>query len=172
MPDHLREVVSGLEQKGARIVCGGVPVAGSSFQFANTLLTVSGSKFLQSPRDLQTEAFGPVSLFVQSRDLSQTVEILKQVEGNLTGTIYLSEGDESEYAQIEPVLRRRVGRLLNNRMPTGVAVSPGMNHGGPFPATGHPLFTAVGFPASIERFTALHCYEHVDEGRLPAWLQR
>ena len=29
-------------------------------------------------------------------------------------------------------------------MPTGVAVSPAMNHGGPFPATGHPGFTAVG----------------------------
>ena len=27
-----------------------------------------------------------------------------------------------------------------------------MNHGGPYPATGHPGFTAVGIPASLRRF--------------------
>ena len=41
-----------------------------------------------------------------------------------------------------PALRQHVGRLLNDKMPTGVAVSAAMNHGGPFPATGHPGFTS------------------------------
>ena len=53
--------------------------------------------------------------------------------------------DDALYQDLEPELRRRVGRLLNDKMPTGVAVSPAMNHGGPFPATGHPGFTAVGY---------------------------
>ena len=53
-------------------------------------------------------------------------------------------------------------------MPTGVAVVPSMNHGGPFPATGHPGFTAVGIPASLRRFAALRCYDNVPESRLPA----
>ena len=70
-----------------------------------------------------------------------------------------------------PVLRRKVGRLLNDKMPTGVAVSPAMNHGGPYPATGHPGFTAVGIPAAITRFTALHCYNNVREERLPLFLR-
>jgi len=39
--------------------------------------------------------------------------------------------------------------LLNDKMPTGLLVRPGMNHGGPFPATGHPGFTAVGIPAEL-----------------------
>ncbi len=52
-------------------------------------------------------------------------------------------------------------------MPTGLLVSPGMNHGGPFPATGHPGFTAVGIPASLLRFAALHSYDNVREPRLP-----
>jgi NADP-dependent aldehyde dehydrogenase len=56
-------------------------------------------------------------------------------------------------------------------MPTGVAVSPAMNHGGPFPATGHPGFTAVGIPASLRRFAMLHCYDNVRGHRLPPWLQ-
>jgi len=52
-------------------------------------------------------------------------------------------------------------------MPTGLVVSAAMNHGGPFPATGHPGFTAVGIPASLLRFAALHGYDNVREPRLP-----
>ncbi len=68
-------------------------------------------------------------------------------------------------------MRQRVGRLLNDKMPTGVAVSPAMNHGGPFPATGHPGFTAVGVPAAVRRFAMLACYDNVRPHRLPLLLQ-
>jgi len=50
-------------------------------------------------------------------------------------------------------------------------VSAAMNHGGPYPATGHPGFTSVGLPSSILRFTALHCYDQVREPRLPPELR-
>jgi NADP-dependent aldehyde dehydrogenase len=56
-------------------------------------------------------------------------------------------------------------------MPTGLAVVPSMVHGGPFPATGHPGFTSVGFPASLLRFTALQCYDNVRPDRLPPELR-
>jgi NADP-dependent aldehyde dehydrogenase len=46
-----------------------------------------------------------------------------------------------------------------------------MNHGGPFPATGHPGFTAVGIPASLFRFAKLTCYDNVRASRLPALLR-
>ena len=72
---------------------------------------------------------------------------------------------------IVTILRQKVGRLLNDKMPTGVAVVASMNHGGPFPATGHPGFTAVGFPGSIRRFAMLQCYDAVRPNRLPASLQ-
>ena len=75
------------------------------------------------------------------------------------------------YDALAPRLRERVGRLLNDKMPTGVAVSPGMNHGGPYPATGHPGFTAVGIPAALRRFAALHSYDNVRENRLPPSLR-
>ena len=55
-------------------------------------------------------------------------------------------------------------------MPTGVAVSAAMNHGGPFPATGHPGFTAVGVPGSLLRFAKLTSFDNVREVRLPALL--
>jgi NADP-dependent aldehyde dehydrogenase len=61
----------------------------------------------------------------------------------------------------------KVGRMLNDKMPTGVAVSPAMNHGGPYPSTGHPGFTAVGIPASMLRFAKLTCFDNVRPHRLP-----
>lgn len=171
--DALSEAVAVLKKYGATVLCGGSPMPGPSYRFANTLLAVEGDIFLKYPSQLQTEAFGPVSLVVMSRDTAQTVAIIKDLEGNLTGTIYSDARgkDNAEYSTVEPHLRQRVGRLINDKMPTGVAVSPAMNHGGPFPATGHPGFTAVGIPTSIQRFAALHCYENVQPGRLPEVLR-
>ena len=100
-------------------------------------------------------------------------EIASKLEGNLTGCLYSeTKGkDDAAYTQLATALRPRVGRLLNDKMPTGVAVSPAMNHGGPYPATGHPGFTAVGIPASLLRFAALRCYDNVRPHRLPPELQ-
>ncbi|HMO55731.1 MAG TPA: aldehyde dehydrogenase family protein [Roseiflexaceae bacterium] len=171
--EGLIEAVATLRANGDELLCGGEPLAGPGYRFANTLLSVSGAQFLAQPHALQTEAFGPVSLLVRSGDTAQTVAILQALEGNLTGTIYVADdgSDDAAYAVVEPPLRRRVGRLLNNKMPTGVAVSPAMNHGGPFPSTGHPGFTAVGIPTSIVRFAALHSYDNIPPERLPAELR-
>jgi len=65
------------------------------------------------------------------------------------------------------LLREKTGRLLNDKMPTGVAVNPAMNHGGPYPTTSHPGFTAVGIPYAMTRFAALQCYDGVRQERLP-----
>ena len=169
----LTESVDILQRAGAEILCGGAALPGPSLRFANTLLRASSEAFLSRPLEFQTEAFGPVALLVMAKNTEQTIAILRDLEGNLTGSIYSDSrgADEIEYARIESVLRQRVGRLLNDKMPTGVAVSPAMNHGGPFPATGHPGFTAVGMPTSIQRFTALHSYDNVPVSRLPGCLR-
>jgi 2,5-dioxopentanoate dehydrogenase len=171
--DALTEAVGVLQKSGASVATGGKAMPGPAYRFANTLLRVSGDDFIKNPHQLQTEAFGPVALVVTTKNTAQTVDILKQLEGNLTGCVYsdTTGKDDADYTAIEPTLRQRVGRLLNDKMPTGVAVSPAMNHGGPFPATGHPGFTAVGLPTSIQRFAALHCYDNVRPGRLPGALK-
>ena len=46
-----------------------------------------------------------------------------------------------------------------------------MNHGGPYPATGHPGFTAVGVPGSLLRFAKLTSYDNVRASRLPDLLK-
>jgi alpha-ketoglutaric semialdehyde dehydrogenase len=171
--DGLVATVAWLQEHGATLLCGGEPATGAGYRFANTLLQVSGERFLEEPDELQREAFGPVALLVAVRDTEQAAAVVRRLEGSLTGTIYSSTGDadEAAYAALEPLLRQRVGRLLNDKMPTGVAVSPAMNHGGPYPSTGHPGFTAVGIPTSIVRFTALHSYDNVRPERLPPALR-
>jgi NADP-dependent aldehyde dehydrogenase len=108
-----------------------------------------------------------------ARDVAEAGNVLTRLEGNLTGCIYSDSrgGDNDAYGRLAPVLRRKVGRLLNDKMPTGVAVSPAMNHGGPYPATGHPGFTSVGIPAALRRFAMLACYDNVRHHRLPASLR-
>jgi NADP-dependent aldehyde dehydrogenase len=152
---------------------GGQPGSGTGCSFQNTLLRVSGSHFLAAPEQLQQEAFGNASLLVVADDADQAEAICRAFEGNLTGALYTdrASSDEALYQRLAPILRRKVGRLLNDKMPTGVAVSPAMNHGGPYPATGHPGFTAVGMPASLRRFAMLQSFDNVRPDRLPPELR-
>ena len=138
------------------MVCGGAPAAGPGFAFQNTLLTVSGREFLAHSKELQTEAFAAVHLAVLAANEDELLAIAGALHGSLTAAIYSDTGgaDDGLERGLAPLLRARAGRLLNDKMPTGVAVSPAMNHGGPFPATGHPGFTSVGLPASIVYITA------------------
>ncbi len=167
---QIESALNTLTGSGAEILAGGNPdPEGSGFQFLPTLIKVDGGQFLKNAETLQTEAFGPVGMVVVIKDESQLIEVVEQLEGNLTGTLYTDTGgsDDTLYQKVEPLLRIKVGRILNDKAPTGVAVVASMNHGGPFPATGHPGFTAVGLPASICRFAALRCYDAVRANRLP-----
>jgi NADP-dependent aldehyde dehydrogenase len=168
----LGESVSTLRAAGASLVTGGAP-ATPGYRFGNTLLRVSGDAFLAAPERLQTEAFGNAALFVVARDAGQLAALVETLEGSLTGGFYTDGrgSDDALYARLEPLLRPRVGRLLNDKMPTGVAVTTAMNHGGPYPSTGHPGFTAVGIPAALRRFAMLQCYDNVRPSRLPALLR-
>ncbi len=166
---NLRQCVKTLIASGAELVSGGSERNSAGYSFDNTLLRVSGDQFLNASQALQTEAFGSVHMMVFVEGAAQMARVADCLEGNLTGCIYSDRAgsDDAAYTPIAFALRPKVGRLLNDKMPTGVAVSPAMNHGGPFPATGHPGFTAVGMPASLRRFTALHCYDGVRPERLP-----
>lgn len=165
----LVEGIVKLQAGGADLLTGGEAGGGKGFCVRNTLLRAEGSEFLAHSEQLQTEAFGNSSLFVVAESEAQFKQIIRVLEGNLTGTIYSHRDgkDEHLYDEIAPLLRQKVGRLLNDKMPTGVAVSAAMNHGGPFPATGHPGFTAVGMPTSIRRFAMLQAFDAVRPHRLP-----
>jgi NADP-dependent aldehyde dehydrogenase len=171
-----RGVLKGLEtglarlrQLGAEHAAGRGTIEGPGFRFSPALFRVPGRRFLEAAEGFQVETFGAVSLLVLTRDLAEMKAVAAGLEGQLTATVFSARdgSDDEAYRGLEPTLRRMAGRLLNDKVPTGVAVSPAMNHGGPFPASGHPGFTAVGVPAALTRFAALHCYDGVRPARLP-----
>lgn len=168
----LDESLSILQKAGANVLVDGGET-GEGYSRANALLSIDASGFLANPETLQTEAFGNCSLAVIADDVEQACQVIRSLEGNLTGCIYsdTAGSDDEAATTISTDLRQIVGRLLNDKMPTGVAVSAAMNHGGPFPATGHPGFTAVGVPGSLVRFSMLQCYDNVRPQRLPVALQ-
>jgi NADP-dependent aldehyde dehydrogenase len=171
---HLDRGVRQLVDAGATVLTGGSPAGGAPGScYRNTVLESTAKNFLLRARALQREAFGNATTVVLAEDAAELLAALESLEGNLTGGIYSSTqlDDEELYDRVAAALRWRVGRLLNDKMPTGVALSPAMNHGGPFPSTAHPGFTAVGIPRSMMRFGALQCYDNVRPHRLPPTLR-
>ncbi|MGC1547560.1 MAG: aldehyde dehydrogenase family protein [Rhodanobacter sp.] len=171
--DNLVRAVTTLLAAGAELLAGGNAGDGEGYHYRPSLLSVDSTRFLAQTEALQTEAFGPVSLIVRAENPADMATLAAAFEGNLTGTIYRAAdgSDDAAWQVVASPLRSKVGRLIANKMPTGVAVSPAMNHGGPYPSTSHPGFTAVGMPAAIHRFSALHSYDGVPEALLPVELR-
>lgn len=174
MTSHLQrsfqESVEHLVKSGAaRVASGSRPDRDSGA--AAQLLTIGGGEFLIRADKLQTEAFGPAMLAVPCANVEEITECLTRIQGSLAGSVYATATDGSRLTEIVDVLTPRVGRVVINRPPTGVKVVGAMNHGGPYPSTGHPGSTAVGMPRSLERFAKLTCYDGMPDNQLPPELQ-
>ncbi|MCH2162386.1 MAG: aldehyde dehydrogenase family protein [Phycisphaerales bacterium] len=163
--------IAHMQEAGAQLVCGGQASGQEGFRWPATLLRVDGDTFESNFEALSAERFGPTALLVELRDLEQGVRIATRLEGQLTATIYAGDGDDTAFDALAGPLRVRCGRFLQDKMPTGVAVVASMVHGGPYPATGHSGFTAVGLPTSVVRFAMRRCWDGVSLDRLPAWLR-
>lgn len=170
---HLADGVQALRAAGARVMAGKAQADGPGSRYAPTLLEVDGAAFLANAAALQQEAFGPVSLLVRYRNEDEAVAIARAFDGNLTGALFAAAdgSDDVAFRRIAAALRPRVGRLIGDKWPTGVAVSAAMQHGGPYPSTSHAGFTSVGMPAAIRRFAQLQSYDNVRDDHLPVELR-
>lgn len=139
------------------------------FVYPNTVLHIDAKTWLKFAVQFQEEAFGPVLIFVTLENESQFESIIKTLEGCRSASIYSQPTgpDQLLYANIARLLRRKTGRLINDRLPTTLTNSPAQVSGGIFPASGHPGFTASGLPAAIKRFSVLQCFDQVSQDRLP-----
>lgn len=115
--------------------------------------------------ELLEEHFGPESVLVLV-DPSVYRDFAFRIEGQLTATVIAAD-DDAEAAALLPVLAARVGRVIWNGVPTGVAVTEAMQHGGPWPATNAPWSTSVGTSA-IRRFVRPVAYQNVPASFLPS----
>jgi NADP-dependent aldehyde dehydrogenase len=126
---------------------------------------------LERHPEIMEEVFGASSVIVRCSTERQLVEVLEQLEGQLTATLHLVDEDLALAARLVPTLECKAGRLIVNGWPTGVEVSHAMVHGGPFPATSDGRNTSVG-TLSIERFLRPVCYQDFPDALLPHVLRR
>jgi NADP-dependent aldehyde dehydrogenase len=121
------------------------------------------------PEAVLDECFGPLLVVVEYADEAQLMAALTRVPGSLTGTVHCAETDALA-GRVARRLTDRVGRIVFNGYPTGVAVSWAMQHGGPYPSSTYPQHTSVG-PAAIRRFLRPLAYQDAPEELLPAELR-
>ncbi|WP_211474397.1 aldehyde dehydrogenase (NADP(+)) [Collimonas humicola] len=143
--------------------------AAEGCQAAPALFAASAAAFLSNPV-LSAEVFGPVSLLVACADEAELLQVSEQLEGQLTATLQMENGDAALARRLLPLLERKAGRILVNGFPTGVEVSHAMVHGGPFPATSDSRSTSVG-SAAIYRFLRPVSYQNLPQDLLPAAVQ-
>ncbi|WP_150307795.1 aldehyde dehydrogenase (NADP(+)) [Planctomonas psychrotolerans] len=115
------------------------------------------------------EAFGPLIVLARYSDLDEVRTGLTAVPDSLTATLHAEDSELDDIAPLATELQDLVGRLVFNGYPTGVRVSWGQHHGGPWPAT-NSAHTSVGITA-IRRFLRPIAWQSAPEALLPKELR-
>ena len=154
---------AGVRQEG-RSVAEAAPGQAGAFVFSTDAAT-----FLADDT-LAREVFGPSTLMVACGTPAELLAVAHGLEGQLTATVHGTPADLEAHRDLLSLLETKVGRLVINGFPTGVEVSPAMQHGGPYPATTDSRSTSVG-TAAIGRFARPVCYQDFPPALLPVALQ-
>ncbi len=138
-------------------------------QGAPTIASASGEAFLNNPV-LHQEVFGPYSLVIRCKDMTEMIEVVKNLEGQLTATLMATVTDIRYHEKLVEEVKNICGRFILNSVPTGVEVCLSMQHGGPFPATTDSRFTSVGADG-IKRFARPVAFQNWPDELLPEELK-
>jgi alpha-ketoglutaric semialdehyde dehydrogenase len=144
----------------------GQATAADSFADGTPILLKTTAEALLANQALAEEVFGPGSVLVEANDKEQLLAVARSLEGHLTATVWGTNEELPDYADLLDILEQKVGRLLINGFPTGVEVGHAMQHGGPYPATSDSRSTSVGTNA-ILRFARPVCYQNFPDALLP-----
>jgi len=120
---------------------------------------------------VREECFGPLVVVVRC-PASELVRAVASVPGGLTASVWSEPADGADRrlaSAIVTAVTGRVGRVLHDGVPTGVAVTWAQQHGGPYPATTAAGTTSVGMHA-VDRFLRPVAYQDLPEVLLPVWL--
>lgn len=121
---------------------------------------------VKSTPEMLEEHFGPTAV-IAIADEKDYVKVAFSVGGQLTSTIQGTEKDD--LSTLVDVLAHISGRVIWNGYPTGVSVTPAMQHGGPWPASSIDS-TSVGVDA-IFRFMRPVAYQNMPQKFLPGGVQ-
>lgn len=130
---------------------------------------VETADFLAKPL-LHEEVFGPFSLLVRCKSEHEVTQIIQSLGGQLTLSLLGESPDYHAMKRLIPLAQQKAGRILFKGVPTGVAVTQTMTHGGPFPASTDARYTAVGTDA-IYRWLRPVSFQDCPNALLPQPLQ-
>ncbi|WP_329346994.1 aldehyde dehydrogenase (NADP(+)) [Streptomyces microflavus] len=171
-PDIARAYTEGVRRwedvPGVRQVARGTAGAGP-YTPAPVVLECDAATYA-AHEDLTGEVFGAAGLVVRWSGTDELLQLLEDLEGQLTATLHGTDADRSTALGLLPVLEERAGRVLWGGWPTGVEVCHAMVHGGPWPATSSPGATSVGTLA-VERWLRPVCYQSFPDSLLPSELR-
>jgi NADP-dependent aldehyde dehydrogenase len=137
-----------IDQENVQLFSQGISTQSCNLGIPQLSLT-DGKTFGSNPI-LREEVFGPHALLIICEDQHELEQMLETIQGQLTFSIFHQETNLL-VSNLFHIAQEKAGRVILNGVPTGVEVSPAMQHGGPFPSSSDSRFTAVGTD-SIERF--------------------
>lgn len=137
---------------------------------ASAGLAQTTAAFAASEPGVMTECFGPAALVIRYGDLIELKEALGGVPASLTFSLHVTDGEVDFAQSMLSLATHQAGRVIVNGFPTGVAVTWGQHHGGPYPASASALFTSVGATA-IRRFLRPVAFQNWPDSWLPEALQ-
>ncbi len=136
------------------------------FRHTPAALAVDALALAERP-ELREECFGPAVVLGRYADEDALLAALAAFDGQLAAAVFAQPDKEPALvALLTQLLTARVGRLVYDAFPTGVAVTWAMQHGGPYPATSTPDHTSVGL-TSTRRFMRPVCWQSAPQAVLP-----
>ena len=130
-----------------------------------TVLVTDADTLARTPL-LREERFGPATILVRVASPEAMVALVPALPGSLTASIHAADADVEHLDDLVGALQRRVGRVVWNQFPTGVAVTHAMHHAGPYPASTFVQHTSVG-SAAIARFVRPVTFQNAPQALLP-----
>jgi NADP-dependent aldehyde dehydrogenase len=117
------------------------------------------------------EHFGPATIVLTYTSIDEATRALLRAGGQLSATVHAEPEDHATLRPLVDAAARVAGRIVFDGVPTGVAVSWGMTHGGPYPAASDGgRDTSVGMTA-IRRFLRPVTYQDTPQALLPPALR-
>ena len=149
--------IAGMERVGQE------PAHSTSGSHASpSLLTIDATETFGT---IIEEAFGPLIIIVRYSTQGDLQQALLSVPPSLTASIHSAETDRASVFDLIALVQPRTGRLVFDGYPTGVRVSWGQHHGGPWPST-NTLHTSVGV-SSMRRFLRPVAWQNAPSYVLP-----
>jgi NADP-dependent aldehyde dehydrogenase len=156
--------ISELELAGATVV-ERVHGGGAGWSAPAAVLRADIGSLKPKSRLLE-ECFGAVAVVCEYANDDELARALSALQSSLAASLITGDEDDPQAPLLIEALSQKVGRVVVNDWPTGVAFTWAQQHGGPWPSTSVPSATSVG-AAGLARFVRPVAYQSSHDGWLP-----